>query len=183
MTGVQLLSIVLGSSLITSIVSFFLHRRTERISAEVNNKFDLINERLREDLKWKQSACQTLGELYYHLHRTKLGFLRYKKNDSINQFLEDEVLYVSNKRIRDLILENGYFIPPELTEDATALVEHYDVWLEKYHKMRVLENSEDLYIIVGPDGYRFPMDAEKKFKIRFLELWKELYAGVAPPRV
>ena len=39
-------------------------------------------------------------------------------------------------------MEKGYLIHPDLTEDANKLVEHYDVWLEKYDVMRVKGSSD-----------------------------------------
>ena len=171
----DILSIILGSSLLTTVIGFFLHRRTERISAEINSRFEHHINKLNQDLEWKKLCCKTLGDIYFHLHRTGIAFPRYKKSKTINSFLEEEVLFASNSKIRDIILTNGAYIPPELTKDANDLVAHVDVWLEKYNSMRTNGKSEELYVIVGPDGYRFPMGAEERFKACYLKLWRDLY--------
>lgn len=176
MTTAEIVSIIFGSSLITSIVSFFLHKRTETIAAEVKKDFDLIQNKLLTDLQWKQSACKTMGKIYFHLFRTRKAFNRYAKIKEQNKFLEVEVIKHSNQKIRDLILEEGYLIHPDLTDDANRLVEHYDVWLEKYNLMRIEKCVDAPHVYVGPDGFEFPDTAEDKFKKYYLKLWKELYS-------
>ena len=178
MTTTEIISIILGSSLITSIVSFFLHKKTERVTAEVKKDFDLIQKKLSADLQWKQNACKTMGEIYFHLVRTRKAFDRYKNIKEKNRFLEDEVIKYSNQKIRDLILKEGYLIHPDLTDKANKLLVHYDVWLEKYNKMRVgSDENNDLHVYVGPVGYGFPEDAELSFKEYYLRLWNELYSA------
>lgn len=53
MTISEIISIILGSSLITSFISFFLHKRTERITAEVKKDFELLRNKFLTDLQWK----------------------------------------------------------------------------------------------------------------------------------
>lgn len=116
-----------------------------------------------------------MGKIYFHLYRTRKAFNRYSDIKELNKFLEIEVIKYSNQTIRDLILESGYLIHPDLTDYANVLVEHYDVWLEKYNSMRIEKNIEGIHVYVGPDGYEFPNDAEVKFKEYYLKLWEELY--------
>ncbi len=106
--------------------------------------------------------------------RTKRAFERWNKK---NLFLEAKVVKVGNEKIRELLLENGHLIPPELLEDAGKLVEHYDLWLEKFEKQRQSEapNIDTAFVFVGPDGYPFPSESEKKFKEKFSEYWNVLY--------
>jgi hypothetical protein len=176
MTLTEILSIILGSSLLTSIVSFFLHRKTEEIGNEVKTEFEALKEKLSADLKWKQDSCRVMGRIYFHLNRSKSAGQRYYRIKEKNKFLEDLILE-SNKNIRDLILEEGSLIHPDLTDEANKLVEHYDTWLEKYHSLRVKNKEEHIHVFVGPDGYPFPKDAEKRFKDFYIKLWKELYSA------
>jgi hypothetical protein len=90
------------------------------------------------------------------------------------------VIREGNLAIRDLLLQKGHLIPPELLEDAGLLVEHYDRWLEEYEKQRLAEHP-DLdapFTFVGPQGYPFPGKADRRFRAAFKSLWVELY-GVA----
>ncbi len=175
MTITDIITIIFGSSLITSIVSFFLLKKTERITAEVKKDFEFLKEKLLTDLQWKQSACKIMGEIYFHLFRTRKAFDRYSMIKKQNKFLEVEVIKNSNQKIRDLILEKGYLIHPDLTKEANKLIEHYDVWLEKYNLLRLEKDVDVLHIYVGPDGFKFPDEAEDKFKKYYLKLWRELY--------
>ena len=177
MTQTEIISIILGSSLITSIVSFFLHKRTEKVTAEVKKKFDYIQKKLSADLQWKQRACKTMGKIYFHLVRTREAFDRYAHIKKQNSFLEGEIIKYSNQKIRDLILKEGYLIHPKLRDMATKLLIHYDVWLEKYNSMRIETNDTNSHVYVGPDGYSFPKEAENSFKKSYLELWNELYSA------
>jgi hypothetical protein len=70
-------------------------------------------------------------------------------------------------------------IPPELLEDAGKLVEHYDVWLEKFEKQRLAEQPdlETPFTFVGPEGYPFPRQSAQRFKDKFREYWGQLYGG------
>ena len=83
-----------------------------------------------------------------------------------------------NETIRDLLLTKGHLIPPELLEDAGKLVEHYDVWLEKFEKQRSSENPdpEAKFVFAGPDGFPFPSESEKRFQDKFRAYWGDLYA-------
>jgi hypothetical protein len=115
-----------------------------------------------------------LGQLCIQFGRTKRAFQRY--NDT-NLFLEAKVLKESNERIRDLLLEKPYLIPPELIEDAIRLIEHYHVWLDEFYKQRDSENPnlKAKFIFVRKKGFYFPRDSEQRFKDKYFELWNELY--------
>ncbi|ACU07824.1 hypothetical protein FIC_01376 [Flavobacteriaceae bacterium 3519-10] len=124
---------------------------------------------------WKEKAISELfGPLCFQLSRTQSAFNRYKAK---NLFLEAEVLKNSNQKIRDLLLEKSYLIPPDLTEHAKNLVEHYDVWLEEFNRLREGENQaqDKNFVFVGPKGFPFPKTAEKKFREKYEELWQAMY--------
>lgn len=176
MTTEEIIEIILGSSILTSIVTFILHKRTVKITAEVKNEFENLKGRFMTDLQWKQNACKTMGKIYFHMYRSNSAIKRYFKIKDKNKFMEAEVIKDSNRTIRDIILSEGSLIHPDLIDEANKLVEHYDVWLEKYNTMRVENEDEGLHVFVGPDGYKFPPDAEAGFRKYYLKLWKELYS-------
>lgn len=124
---------------------------------------------------WKEKAVSELfGPLCFQLTRTHHAFKRYRDK---NLYLETRVLKEGNEKIRNLLLEKSYLIPPDLMGDADELVQHYDVWLEEFSNQRESANPEEVkkFIFAGPNGFPFPRNAEKKFKERYAELWNGLY--------
>ncbi len=125
-------------------------------------------------IMFRNQFVLVLGPLNMQFDRTKRAFERWRDQ---NIFLEAKVVRVGNETIRDLLLSKGHLIPPEILEDAGKLIEHYDVWLEKFEKQRLSEKPdlETKFIFVGTDGFPFPVEAEKKFRSKFSEYWHELY--------
>lgn len=124
---------------------------------------------------WKEeSVSELLGPLNMQFDRTKRAFRRW---NSQNLFLEAKVVKVGNETLRDLLLTRGHLIPPELLEDAGKLIEHCDVWLEKFDEQRSSENPnlETKFVFVGPAGFPFPSQSEEKFRTKFKEYWEDLY--------
>jgi len=136
-----------------------------------------IEEQVRSQRAWKErSVSEFLGPVNMQLDRTGRAFGRWKEK---NLYIEMKVIKVGNEIIRDLLLTKGHLIPPELLEDAAKLIEHYDVWLEKFEKQR-LSSEPDLespFVFVGPDGYPFPDRSEARFREKFREYWQDLYGG------
>ena len=150
-----------------------MHRRGIRIEEEVRHQFSVA----RSNRAWKEQAvAKLLGPVFIQLDRTARAFKRWKDR---NLFLESEVIRKGNLAIRDLLLSNPHLIPPELLEDASVLIEHYDRWLEEYEKKRGTDRPdlESPFVFVGPAGYPFPLSAEQHFREKFREYWKELYGA------
>ncbi len=103
-----------------------------------------------------------------HLQRTKDAF---KQWSGFNEALENEIMR-GNKFIRDLLITKWYWIPDDLKKDSQALVEHYDAWLEEYERVRPngLRDKSVPFVFVGPKGFPFPVDAEKRFLERYNQL-------------
>lgn len=134
-----------------------------------------VETKVRSNRAWKEkSVSELLGPINMQFDRTKRAFRRWKKK---NLFLEAKVVKVGNETIRNLLLEKGHLIPPELLEDAGKLIEHYDVWLEKFNKQRESEkpDSDTAFVFVGPDGFPFPKKEEGRFRAKFSEYWNDLY--------
>ena len=149
------------------------------VSAVVGVMFKSFVTRVEEEVKsrrtWKEeSVADLLGPLIMKFDRTKRAFTRWGKK---NLYLEAKVVKVGNETIRDILLSKGHLIPPELLDHAGRLVEHYDVWLEKFEKQRNTESPdlESPFVFVGPEGFPFPRESEKRFKDKFRQYWDELY--------
>jgi hypothetical protein len=86
------------------------------------------------------------------------------------------VVKVGNEEIGDLLLNKRHLIPPELHNYEGKLIEHYDVWLEKFEKQRSSDNpdQEAKFVFEGPNGFPFSRESEKKFRSKFKEYWREL---------
>ena len=108
------------------------------------------------------------------LDRTRRAFHRYEAS---NRFLESEVLYKGNVAVRDLLLANGHLIPDELRDISGRLVEHYDMWLEEYDRVRGSKAlaPDEPFVFVGPKGYPFPSEANELFKKAHDQFWADLY--------
>ena len=134
-----------------------------------------VEEQIKSQRSWKeQSVAELLGPMHMQFSRTKSAFSRW---NSKNLYLEAKVVKSGNERIRDLLLEKGHLIPPELLKDAGDLIEHYDVWLEKFEDQR-RDESPDIdspFVFVGPDGFPFPSKSEERFNSKFIEYWSDLY--------
>lgn len=155
------------AGIMSAIVTFFLNRK-ERVEAA--------------RLEWKKETAALLGQVYVHLNRTSKAFHAYDRLEEFDKYFEDEIIYASNKKIRDIILENGHHIPPDLLTEANALVEHYDAWLVEYNNTRnITRDTKKAQIYVGPKGYRFPEKAEQKFKEAYIRLFKEINGKATLP--
>lgn len=135
-----------------------------------------VEEEVRSQRAWKErSVSELLGPVNMQLDRTERAFDRWKEK---NLYLEMKVIKEGNETIRDLLLTKGHLIPPELLEDAGKLIEHYDVWLEKFEKQRLASEPdlESPFTFVGPEGYPFPRGSEARFKEKFREYWQDLYS-------
>lgn len=172
-TIILILKSVSISTIITVVISYLTLKRTETLKADIKRRFDVYSQMQMTELSWKKETANILGQIYINLNRTRLAFER--KVDSYDKYREEEIFYNSNKFVRDLILNNGHHIPPDLLDEASKLVEHYDAWLVKYNKVRIInQDSSTKHIYVGPDGYRFPFDAEEKFKEKYGEVFKSI---------
>ena len=176
----DLFKTILGSSIVTTILTsaivYYFHKKTERSNSEIRHEFDRIAQIHNTDFEWRKKTTELLGQVYIHLNRTRLAFENtYCKLKKYDPNFEDEIMYTSNKKIRDILLENGHHLPPELLGEASKLIEHYDAWLIKYHNMRKVNNNEStIHVYVGPDGFAFPDKAEGMFKDKYEEMFRKI---------
>ncbi|WP_449397779.1 hypothetical protein [Chryseobacterium wanjuense] len=177
----ELLQQILGSSIVTAlftaVIAYFFHLRTERQNAVLKREFEVLSKKDSSYFEWRKNTVELLGQVYIHLNRLKLAFQnKYSKIKEYDPFYEDEIIYQSNKHIRDLLISNGHYLQPELLNEASKLIEHFDVWLTKYHQTRVMQkdlHSKQIYVYL--DGFQFPENAEKMFKEKYVEMFNELH--------
>jgi hypothetical protein len=134
-----------------------------------------VEQEIRSRRAWKeQSVAELLGPMNIQFDRTQRAFDRWTQK---NLYIEVKVIKVGNETIRNLLLERGHLIPPELLEDASKLIEHYDVWLELFERQRggSEPDLETPFTYAGPAGYPFPKESATRFKQKYEEYWKELY--------
>jgi len=171
---------LVGSSLATAILGALFLRWTKTVESEIKGHFDEKMKIFESIRSWKQqSLSQLFGPLIMHFDRTKAAFDRW---DGKNLFLEAQIVRQGNQTIRDTLLSNGHLMPPHLIEHATALVVHYDVWMEEFDRVRVetSQAQDATFVFAGPHGYPFPHKAEEAFKMEFRRLQAELYGVVTP---
>ena len=170
-----LLAGLLSGSVIAGVLGFVLNEQTTRVEEEVRSQFKNAFEVFRSQHDWKkQSLAELLGPINMQLRRTKLAFMRW---DDLNLYLEMTIIAKGNETARDLLLSKGHLIPPELMKCSSRLIEHYDVWLEKFERERKSQKPdlETKFIFTGPDGYPFPSECDTEFRQKYQELWKEVY--------
>ena len=160
--------------LITGVVGYFAHQSQQNLSAKIEAASNRTEAAFRSRHEWKERClAELLGPLVLRLGQTKRAFDRWKEP---NLYLE-RCVYEGNEASRRLLLEKAHLVPPHLRDDALELIEHFDVWMEEYQRVRGDTRAEESlpYVFVGPKGFGFPRDAERRFQEEFGRLWKEFY--------
>lgn len=173
--GSLLLAGLLSGTVMSAILGALMISRTARIQQQIRTEFEQSLAVFESRRSWEERAiADLLGPMSIQLDRTERAFRRWR---SKNLYLEAKVIREGNLVIRDLLLQRAHLIPPDLLEEAGLLVEHYDVWLEKFDQQRASESPdlETPFVFVGPDGYPFPRKAADAFQARYDELWQRLY--------
>ena len=166
---------LVGSSLATAVFGLLALKHSKTLEAQIKGLFDERLKVFESKRAWKQQALSELfGPLYMQFERTRRAFGRWNAK---NIYLEAKVMREGNETARNLLLAKGHLIPPELIEDAGALIEHYDAWLEEFDRVRGANAhaSNEQFVFVGTKGHPFPSKAEVAFKVQFKRLQTELY--------
>jgi hypothetical protein len=117
--------------------------------------------------------CDLLTPLVVQFDRTLDAFQRWRPRDlALEQTIVD-----GNTKARTIL--ETQTVPLGMDEDRRRLIQHYDRWLEEYVRVRQLEaDSLEAFIFVGPKGFPFPRDAERRFRHRRASLVRLLGADV-----
>jgi hypothetical protein len=139
-----------------------------------NKEIQLSEEQARMRAKGERLLSELLAPMVMQLERTKQAFDRWR---SKNLYLEAEIIRKGNLAVRDLLIEKAHLIPADLISDANCLVTHYDRWLEEYDRIRggAEPDLNEPFVFVGPKGYPFPSESERRFRERFEQVRQEVY--------
>ena len=164
--------VLVSSGLAAAAVSLLTLRKTKEIEESIRRESANILQELLSKREAKEKILHdVIGPVVMQLHRTEMAFKRYNIGGG---YLETEVIKRANESAREILLTRGYMLSGKLLDHANKLIEHYDAWLEQCNKMRSNGNIEG-QVWVGPQGYPFPVDAEKAFRCRCEELRNELW--------
>lgn len=134
-------------------------------------KIDVVDRNMKQ-----QTLTELLIPMVNQLDRTQQAFNRWT---SKNLYLEAKIIKEGNQIIKDLLISKAHLIPPDLQEDASKLILHYDVWLEEFARVRGGKEPDTTqpFVFVGPKGYPFPRVSAQRFIDRMKLLQKELGTG------
>jgi hypothetical protein len=115
---------------------------------------------------------EVLLPLKIHLDRSRVSFKMWvgkplkEPNETIENMIRESNLFICN-----LLRVKWHLLPEAYQEDAMALIEHYEAWLEEYDRVRPggVRDPGIPYVFVGPRGKPFPVEAET----RFLQLYED----------
>ncbi|MCK5537579.1 MAG: hypothetical protein KAI79_12185 [Bacteroidales bacterium] len=120
----------------------------------------------------KEKTIIFLGEISIEFKRSGITYKEYI--ESGNKFIYARILKESNTNIRNLLLHNSFLLSEELQDDALKLINHYDIWMEKWNELynKKALGLEDIFIF--QNKHLFPRESEQKLMNKYNELKKEL---------
>ena len=113
-------------------------------------------------------------QVHYNLTQSAIAYKEYLQN--WKTFKHAQVLKIYNEKIKKLLQENGHLLSNELQENGKALIEHYDIWLEKWNALGQKLNPSPDDEFFFPNEFTFPKKAAVAFEMEYSGL-KQL----APP--
>jgi hypothetical protein len=116
----------------------------------------------------KNRKINILGEVFLNFERSKIAYDNYIKEEKI--YLHARILKECNLKIRELLLENAYIFEENLRKDALDLINHYDIWVEKWNDLKEKRDPQLYDVFIFENEYRFPKEAEKRLKEEFLKI-------------
>jgi hypothetical protein len=107
-------------------------------------------------------------QVHYNLGQSAVAYKEYLQNGKT--FKHAQMLKIYNEKIKELLLENRHLLSNELQENSKALIEHYDIWLEKWNdlaqKLNPLPDDE----FVFANEFTFPRKAAVAFEMEYNRL-------------
>ena len=92
---------------------------------------NLFLEKYRFERQWKTDyLTQFIAPATMYISRTKDIADRYRRNPT---YAEAEILYESNKAMRELLLSKAHLIRSGLVPSFQCLLTHYDIWIKRYN--------------------------------------------------
>ena len=134
---------LVSGTVVSAMLGLIFHQRLKSIEARLNEELQRNVEIFRTTRAWQEAAIsELLGPMVN----------RYKAK---NIYLETKVIAEGNTSIKNLLLSHGHLIPAELLDDAGRLVEHFEVWLEEFERVRDEKKPEleTQFVFAGPQGF------------------------------
>ena len=118
----------------------------------------------------RNSKLNALGKIYINLKRSSVAYNNYIKEGKT--YLHARVLKDCNVKTRELLLENAHILNEDLRNDSIDLINHYDIWIEKWINLKQKRDLELDDVFIFENKYRFPRDAERRLKEEFFKIIK-----------
>jgi len=102
-------------------------------------------------------------------------FDRYLKNETSNEereFIEQQIWYPNNIKIRDIIMEDSHLLD-EVPEELIKLLTYVNAWLAEYDLVYIRKLKE-APVYARPQGYHYPGDADEFVARQASQLRKEV---------
>lgn len=158
--------VAIEAIIVSGILGYFFLGREERLKKTIEREFKKRDTYFNAQFDYRRRSLEeVLGPVMMQLKRSKITLHAYKPNDRY----KEAIFKQCNETIRDILLDKGYLIPPDLLEDAGELLKHYDGWLQHYHQLRELDKNMDTPFVFTHD---FPHSAEKRFNETY-QLYRE----------
>ena len=117
---------------------------------------------------------ELLGPLHMHFRVARGAYRDYLAHGK--SFLFASSLRRTNLSARALLLGKGYLLPPDLQEDAAALIAHYDVWLTLWEDLADRLKPAPGEAFVFENSFTYPKEAELRLEELHRKLAEELAA-------
>jgi hypothetical protein len=113
-----------------------------------------------------------LEELSVEFKRSKITYKEYIDNE--NKFIYAKILKEININIRNKLLSNSFLLSEVLQEDVLLLVNHYDIWIEKWNDLysnNINWGLDDTFVFQNSDI--FPKKSELNLLNEFEKIKKD----------
>lgn len=165
---IETIKVVFQAIMVSGILGYFFLNREERLKKTIEAEFKKRDTFFNAQFDYKRRALEELlGPIMMQLKRSSIAFTSYKANDHYRE----SIFKQCNEAIRDLLLEKGYLIPPDLQSEAGDFLQHYDGWLQHHHQLREVDKDMDKPFVFTHD---FPRTAEKAFNKKYMLYRNEL---------
>lgn len=115
-----------------------------------------------------QQALEFTGEIHMQMKGSAAAYHNYLQGGKT--YMHAHILRQYNARLRDMLLQKGYLLSEALQEDALALVDHYDVWMQKWDELERKLSPALSDEFVFPNEVTFPKTAAANLEKEFQRL-------------
>jgi len=165
---IETMKIVFQAIIVSGILGYFFLNREERLKKTIEAEFKKRDTYFNAQFDYKRRALEELlAPIMMQLKRSSITLTTYEANDHYRE----NIFKQCNETIRNLLLEKGYLIPPDLQSEAGDFLKHYDGWLQHHHQLRKVDKDMDKSFVFTHD---FPHAAEKAFCQKYAQYRNEL---------